>query len=130
MMLCSPEGQNRGGAAAPKGPELAEARSAAAGALGVWVVDFEPGLLDRLGVVEGRADEHASGRLVTYESNVAVFGDVVVIGDFGVEEHLVAEPRASAWAYGDAQCESLFVLSVDELSDLGCCVIGQGDHGS
>ena len=74
------------------GKPLAEAASAAAGALGVGVVDLEPGFLDRLGVVEGCTDEHASGCFVNDETNVvAVLFDLVVGGDLGVEEHLVAE---------------------------------------
>src|SRR3954454_25269822 len=83
------------------GVRLAEAVAAAARAGGVGIVDSEPTTLQGVLVIEGRTTQQRCARRVDDNLDVTEHGRHVVVGDVGVEEHLVAEARAAAGSDGD-----------------------------
>ena len=119
----APEGRASGpasGATGRRGPAggSAERLAATAGALGVRVVDGEPGLLQTVLVVQGRTVEQLGARRVDDHLHAAVVGGDVVRSHVAVEEHLVAEARTATGADGDPQRELVVAFSGDELGDL------------
>jgi len=85
---CASRGNGGGGWISPRS---AEGVAAAAGLLGVGVVDGEPGALQPVAVVEGGAGEQLGAGGVDHDLHTRVVGDEVVAVLVGVEEHLVAE---------------------------------------
>src|SRR5690606_24878818 len=108
----------------------AEALAAPARALGVGVVDGEPRALEAVLVVEGRALEEHGARRVDDDLHAVVLGRLVLARHVGVEEHLVAEPGATARAHGHTQREVLGPLLLHEGADLLGCGRGERDHVS
>src|SRR5687767_4885935 len=105
-----------------------EGLAAAAGPGGVGVVDREPGSHEALLVVQGGAAEVLEAGRVDHDVDAGVLALDVVVGEVGVEEHLVAEPGAAAGPHRDPKRELVVALRFDELLDLLRCRFREGDH--
>src|SRR5438309_3036812 len=105
----------------------AERLPAPAGAGGVGVVDREPGALEAVLEVEAGSPQVGGAGRVDHHLDAAGVGRQVVGGDVAVEEHLVAEARAAAWAHRHSQGQLLVALRYQQLLDLGRGAVGEGD---
>src|SRR3546814_4039691 len=107
---------------------MAEGVHACAGELGGGVLERELGALEAVLVVERGALQEVCARGVDDHPHTAFVSELVVVGDVGVEEHLVAEARAAAGADGDPERELGGALGLDEVLDLGGCGLCERDH--
>src|SRR5688500_8529249 len=106
-----------------------ERRAAAAGALGLRVVEGEA-LADQAGVVveDGAVEELVA---LPVDGDARAFGALehfVVVAGVGLPREHVAHPRAAAGLHADPQAAAGHALLVEQLSNLGIHVRADFDH--
>lgn len=90
---------------------------------------MEPSVVQAVAVVELGTGEHLCALGVDDHADVTVGLHDVVSGDFGVEEHLIAESRAATGLDGHAEGQAFVTrLLGEELCDLGDGLVGEDDR--
>src|ERR1035441_710716 len=105
--------------------DLAERRTATAGAGRTRVGHMEPVALQTIGVVEGRALEQLGAGRIDDDLHATELAHHVVGSDFRIEEHLVAISRTTSGTHRHPKGQALGVLLGQKFADLGRRLVGQ-----
>src|SRR5919198_6684638 len=107
---------------------LVERVAAGATSLGHWVVDGEPGLLERVDEVDGGFLQVGLAHPVDDQTDTELFGGDVARGDLFIGVLRVAKPGAPAWLHGDPEGDVEPPLLLQQFSYLPRCGFRQRDH--
>jgi hypothetical protein len=108
--------------------DLVEGAAAAAGAAGVGVRDLESRPLEPVDEVDLGALQHLGALAIDRHLDpVVILDEVFQLVDFGVEEHLVGETRASTGANTNAERNGIFFRS-EQLTGFVDGWWGEGDQ--